>query len=352
METTAGDAAARSARTPGRLRRRRCADTGWRSGPGRRSTPARVLGALDLLHREHLREGLAAALLRRSGQRQVFDALFDLYFPAALGAGVGEVDVPRLDDADDGPVDIDALRDVLADLLRDGDTGRADRAGPGGGRRARTLRRGRAPASVGTAGIRAGRRTRHCACCPRRRCWPGSSTTCARGRAAGRAACRRAAAPRDPGPRSRRSAQMITDEVRRRTAEVRGREQVARTAVPRQVDQVEFLIRPRRAAGPAAPHRAPAGPAAGRPGWRCAASTPSAARWTCAARCAARCPPAGCRCARPTAPAGPGARSWWCSATSPARSPGSATSRCCWSRRCASSSARYGCSRSSSGPTR
>jgi uncharacterized protein with von Willebrand factor type A (vWA) domain len=34
---------------------------------------------------------------------------------------------------------------------------------------------------------------------------------------------------------------MITDEVRRRTAEIRGREQVARTAVPKQIDQVEFL---------------------------------------------------------------------------------------------------------------
>ena len=34
---------------------------------------------------------------------------------------------------------------------------------------------------------------------------------------------------------------MITDEVRRRTAEIRGREQVAKTAVPRQIEQVEFL---------------------------------------------------------------------------------------------------------------
>ncbi|MGH3569046.1 MAG: VWA domain-containing protein, partial [Pseudonocardia sp.] len=34
---------------------------------------------------------------------------------------------------------------------------------------------------------------------------------------------------------------MITDEVRRRTAEIRGREQVARSAVAKQVEQVEFL---------------------------------------------------------------------------------------------------------------
>jgi uncharacterized protein with von Willebrand factor type A (vWA) domain len=34
---------------------------------------------------------------------------------------------------------------------------------------------------------------------------------------------------------------MVTDEVRRRTAEIRGREQVARSAVPVQTEQVEFL---------------------------------------------------------------------------------------------------------------
>jgi uncharacterized protein with von Willebrand factor type A (vWA) domain len=34
---------------------------------------------------------------------------------------------------------------------------------------------------------------------------------------------------------------MITDEVRRRTAEIRGRDQVARSAVPKQIEQVEFL---------------------------------------------------------------------------------------------------------------
>ena len=88
-------------------------------GPGESVDAGAVLAELDLLEREHLREGLAAALLRRSGQRVVFDALFELWFPARQGAGtaLGEVALPR---ADDGSVDVEALRDLLADLLRDG----------------------------------------------------------------------------------------------------------------------------------------------------------------------------------------------------------------------------------------
>ncbi|HVL83803.1 MAG TPA: hypothetical protein VM367_05850, partial [Pseudonocardia sp.] len=90
-------------------------------GPGETVHAAQVLTALDLLRRDQLREGLAAALLRRSGQRQAFDALFELYFPAALGPGSAAVEVPHLEDAPDAPVDVEALRDILADLLRDGD---------------------------------------------------------------------------------------------------------------------------------------------------------------------------------------------------------------------------------------
>lgn len=44
-----------------------------------------VITALGLERRDRLREGVAAALMRRAGQRSVFDQLFDLYFPAAVG---------------------------------------------------------------------------------------------------------------------------------------------------------------------------------------------------------------------------------------------------------------------------
>ncbi len=145
-------------------------------GPGETVDAARVLGALDLIHREHVREGLAAALLRRSGQRQVFDTLFELYFPAALGAGSAEVEVPRVDDTADGPVDVDALRDILADLLRDGDTAALAELA-----RAVVDALGRSGASGtgvrGRAASPAGRPTRRCGCSRPRRCWPGSWTS-------------------------------------------------------------------------------------------------------------------------------------------------------------------------------
>ena len=207
-------------------------------GPGETVDAAQVLGALDLLQREQVREGLAAALLRRSGQRQVFDTLFDLYFPAALGAGIGEVEVPRVGDEDDGPVDVEALRDVLAGLLRDGDTaalaelaraivdaiGRSGAAGPG-------LRgAGTQPSWSAYQALRL----------------LSPETLLARiladlgaadaGNAFAEEVLRREVRARIAAFRA-----MVVDEVRRRTAEIRGRDQVARTAVPRQAEQVEFL---------------------------------------------------------------------------------------------------------------
>ncbi|HSO01940.1 MAG TPA: hypothetical protein VLS46_05395, partial [Gaiellaceae bacterium] len=44
-----------------------------------------VTHVLGLDDRDRLREGLASALLRRAGQRQVFDDLYDVWFPAAVG---------------------------------------------------------------------------------------------------------------------------------------------------------------------------------------------------------------------------------------------------------------------------
>jgi uncharacterized protein with von Willebrand factor type A (vWA) domain len=204
-------------------------------GPGETVDAARVLTALDLTHREHLREGLAAALLRRSGQREVFDTLFDLYFPAALGAGARPVEVPRVDD---GPVDVDAVRSVLADLLRDGDP-------------AALAELARAAVdALGRSGA-AGTGIRGTAAQPGWSAYQALRALSPETLLAQVLADLRGGAEEDEfidevrlrEIRDRIAAfrRMVTDEVRRRTAEFRGREQVARSAVPKQAEQVEFL---------------------------------------------------------------------------------------------------------------
>jgi uncharacterized protein with von Willebrand factor type A (vWA) domain len=75
---------------------------------------AAVIGVLGLADREQLREGLAAALVRRGGQREVFDMAFDIYFPAGVGAPQAAMDV-------DDDFDLDDLRDLLAMALAEND---------------------------------------------------------------------------------------------------------------------------------------------------------------------------------------------------------------------------------------
>ncbi|MGW0040444.1 vWA domain-containing protein [Rhodococcus sp. NPDC003348] len=91
-------------------------------GPSETVDAGQVMSVLDLLDREALREGLACALLRRPTHRATYDALFDLWFPAGVGQradGTGEIDVdiPR---GEDGEVDFEALRELIAGLLVDG----------------------------------------------------------------------------------------------------------------------------------------------------------------------------------------------------------------------------------------
>ncbi|MDF3147571.1 hypothetical protein PBV88_41845, partial [Streptomyces sp. T21Q-yed] len=59
---------------------------GVRIGTGETVDAAQAVEALGLADRELLREGLAATLLHGNGQRQVFDPVFDLYFPRGVGA--------------------------------------------------------------------------------------------------------------------------------------------------------------------------------------------------------------------------------------------------------------------------
>ncbi|WP_329270490.1 vWA domain-containing protein [Streptomyces pseudovenezuelae] len=78
---------------------------GVRIGTGETVDAAQAVEALGFADRELLREGLAATLLHSTAQRPVFDPVFDLYFPRGVGG------------PDTGPTDRDDLRERLAGAL-------------------------------------------------------------------------------------------------------------------------------------------------------------------------------------------------------------------------------------------
>src|SRR6201986_382255 len=87
-------------------------------GPSETVDAGRVMATLGLGDREVLREGLACAVLRRPEHRETYDAMFDLWWPAALGAravvaGGAEADP----DVQLPPDDVEAMRQMLLDLL-------------------------------------------------------------------------------------------------------------------------------------------------------------------------------------------------------------------------------------------
>jgi len=89
-------------------------------GPSETVDAGRVLSVLGLGDREALREGLACAVIRRPDHRDTFDAMFDLWFPAALGARTVLIDDDAADDDQpEGlpPEDVEAMRQALLDLL-------------------------------------------------------------------------------------------------------------------------------------------------------------------------------------------------------------------------------------------
>ena len=92
-------------------------------GPSETVDAGQVLAALGLGDREVLREGLACAVLRRADHRDTYDAMFDLWWPAALGARTVFVDADG--DASDSDVpampadDVEAMREMLLNLLNE-----------------------------------------------------------------------------------------------------------------------------------------------------------------------------------------------------------------------------------------
>jgi uncharacterized protein with von Willebrand factor type A (vWA) domain len=89
-------------------------------GPSETVDAGQVMTVLGLGDREVLREGLACAVLRRADHRDTYDAMFDLWFPAALGARTVVSDGEVADDADREGLpeqDVEAMRAALLEML-------------------------------------------------------------------------------------------------------------------------------------------------------------------------------------------------------------------------------------------
>lgn len=192
---------------------------GLRIGTGETVDAARAVEALGLADRDMLREGLAATLLHGSGQRTVFDPVFDLYFPRGVGAPGGE------------PAGREELRDRLVDALAASDTALLGRLaveavdGFGG--------YGASPGSDGWSAYQTLERLR-------------PQTLLARVRAnihtgSGAASFTDRLLDDEIRRRIEGFRRQVATEARRRVAERRGREEIARRAVAPSADRVDFL---------------------------------------------------------------------------------------------------------------
>ncbi|MEU6097636.1 VWA domain-containing protein [Streptomyces sp. NPDC047079] len=194
---------------------------GVRVGTGETVDAAQAVEALGLADRERLREGLAATLLHNPGQRRAFDAVFDVYFPSRVGG-------PETGT----PPDRDALRDRLAAALAADDQALMAQLaveavnGFGG--------YGSSPGSDGWSSYQTLDRLR-------------PQTLLARVRDTVRAQAEGAGfADRLLEDEIRRRIEVfrgqVAAEARRRVAERRGREEIARRAVATTPDRVDFLF--------------------------------------------------------------------------------------------------------------
>ncbi|MER6038083.1 VWA domain-containing protein [Streptomyces sp. NPDC001835] len=192
---------------------------GVRIGTGETVDAALAVEALGFADRELLREGLAATLLHGPAQRAVFDPVFDLYFPRGVGG------------PERAPADREELRDRLARALAAGDPallarlaaeavdgfgGYGGSAGSDGWSAHQTLDRLRPQTLL--ARVRADVRTRD-----------GGTGFADR------------LLDDEIRRRIEEFRRLVGAEARRRVAERRGRDEIARRAVAPTADRVDFL---------------------------------------------------------------------------------------------------------------
>ncbi|MFE6337300.1 VWA domain-containing protein [Streptomyces sp. NPDC057798] len=193
---------------------------GIRIGTGETVDAAQAVAALGLTDRERLREGLAATLLHGTAQRPVFDPVFDLYFPRGVGGPEQEA------------AGREELRDRLAQALAANDRALLGRLaveavdGFGG--------YGSSPGSDGWSSYQTLDRLRPQTLLARAR-----DDVRAQGGGTG-------FADRLLEDEIRRRIEafraMVTAEARRRVAERRGTDEIARRAVAPSADRVDFLF--------------------------------------------------------------------------------------------------------------
>ncbi|MFB7940040.1 VWA domain-containing protein [Streptomyces sp. NPDC056049] len=207
-------------------------DHGFGIGTGETVDAGLALEAIGFADRERVREALAATLLHGERQRPVFDRVFDLYFPAKVTSAAADRIPAGHTAGRPGDAALAGLRERIAEALAAGDTALLDRlaaeavAGFGG--------YGSGPGTDGWSSYQTLSRLR-------------PETLLARVRAA------RTASGREPefGDRLldeeiRRAIEgfreRVRTEARRRVADRRGRDQVARRAVAATADRVDFLL--------------------------------------------------------------------------------------------------------------
>lgn len=197
---------------------------------------AAIMEVLGLSRREQLREGLASALVRRGGQRDVFDQTFDIYFPSGAGA-------PQAARNADGEFELQDLRDLLAMALADDDSRALEQVAEiavdmlgevgdggsttGGWSAYQTLERLQPQTLLVQALANRGQ---------------GRGSGSGQGKGQGQGGDFADRLERDEIRQNiERLRSMISSEARRRTAELRGREKVTKHAVRRSNDQIDFL---------------------------------------------------------------------------------------------------------------
>ncbi|HUR52450.1 MAG TPA: VWA domain-containing protein [Mycobacteriales bacterium] len=191
----------------------------------------RAMGAVELIDREALRAAYAACVLKRPAHRTTFDMLFDLWFPAVTGDPTAELPVdPDAPEADEPPSN-DLMRAMLQQLLLDGDE--------------EMLRRfaRQAVQSIGRADTAPGRQSWFSYRVLRQLSPETLIASLLDAMLAGkdRGGLDEKVARQTISERIKQFQEMVEQEVRRRLAEDRGAEQIAKTAVQPLAEQVDFL---------------------------------------------------------------------------------------------------------------